>query len=213
MWIGFVAAAFVATRQLGTITWGWYVAAAAVAIVGIAILRRTAGAAAADTAAVRASIGVLEQTARTLVDRIAALNRDRDQIWVYDVHGRIDDELSDLFATFADAREAMIHAIDLQAYADVMDNFARAERLVNRAWSASADGYIDEVWSSLASAEEAMGEADRLLRDHLSRVAPGDGQGGARAIGPGGSPPPRPSGASAGRPSSAPTRRPDGTPA
>ena len=29
MWIGFVAAAFVATRRLDTITWGWYVAAAA----------------------------------------------------------------------------------------------------------------------------------------------------------------------------------------
>lgn len=172
MWIGFVAAAFVATRQLDTIAWGWYAAAAALAVAGVVILQRTAGAAAADADAVRANIGVLEETARRLVDRIAALNRDRETIFVYDVHGRIDAELSDEFAAFAEAREAMIHAIGLQEYADVMDNFARAERLVNRAWSASADGYVDEVWSCLASAEEAMGEAERLLRDHLSKAAP-----------------------------------------
>lgn len=169
MSIGFVAAAFVTTRQLDTIAWGWYAATAVVAVVGVVILRRTAGAAAADTETVRANIGVLEGSATKIVDRIAALNRDRDKINVYEVHTRIDAELSDLFAEFADARESMIHAIGLQEYADVMDNFARAERLVNRAWSASADGYIDEVWSSLGSAGEAMGEADRLLRKHLSQ--------------------------------------------
>jgi hypothetical protein len=168
MWIGFVAAAFVTTRQADTIAWGAYAATALVAVVGVVILRRTAGAAAADTETVRIHIGVLEGSARRLVERIAALNQNRDEIFVYDVHGRIDAELSSEFTGFAGARESMIHAIGLQEYAQIMDNFARAERLVNRAWSASADGYVDEVWSCLGAAEEAMREADRLLRGHLS---------------------------------------------
>jgi hypothetical protein len=169
MWIGFIAAAFVSTRQLDAIAWGWYAATGIVAVAGVVILRRTAGAAASDTETVRANIGVLESSARKIVEGITALNRGRGEINVYDVHGRIDAELAAEFAGFADARESMIHAIGLQEYADVMGNFARAERLVNRAWSASADGYVDEVWSCLAAAEEAMGEADRLLASHLGR--------------------------------------------
>ena len=33
----------------------------------------------------------------------------------------------------------------LIAYGEVMTDFAAAERYLNRVWSASADGYIDEV--------------------------------------------------------------------
>ncbi|MBD3335016.1 MAG: hypothetical protein GF355_05830 [Candidatus Eisenbacteria bacterium] len=171
MWIGFIAAAFVTTRQLDAVAWGWYGAAGVVAVAGVVILRRTATAAASDAAAVRANIGVLEQSARRLVDRIASINGERETIFVYDVHGRIDDELSPDLADFAEARESMIHAVGLQAYAEVMDNFGRAERLINRAWSASADGYIDEVWSCMEAAQEAMGEADRLLNSHLGAVS------------------------------------------
>ena len=45
---------------------------------------------------------------------------------------QLDAELLDDLADFADAREAMIHGIGLQEYANVMDNFARAERHINR---------------------------------------------------------------------------------
>jgi hypothetical protein len=168
MWIGFIAAAFVTTRQLDAISWGWYGACGLVAVVGVVILRRTAAAAAADAATVRANIGVLETSARRLRERIAAINHERETIFVYDVHGRIDEELSPDLADFAEARESMIHTIGLEAYAEVMDNFGRAERLINRAWSASADGYVEEVWSCMEAAEEAINEVDRLLNRYLA---------------------------------------------
>ncbi|MBD3160835.1 MAG: hypothetical protein GF346_01675 [Candidatus Eisenbacteria bacterium] len=170
LWIGFVVAAFVTTRQADAIAWGWYGAAASIGVVGVALLRGTARRAAADAETVRENIGVLETSTRKLVDRIAAMNRERAEVFVYDVHGRIDAEMRAELAAFAEARESMIPAIGLQQYAEVMDRFARAERFVNRAWSASADGYVDEVWSCMESAEESMREADRLLREQLARV-------------------------------------------
>ena len=37
----------------------------------------------------------------------------------------------------------------LQAYTDVISYFASGDRYLNRVWSASADGYIDEVTTYL----------------------------------------------------------------
>ena len=66
-------------------------------------------------------------------------------------------------ALFADARESMIPAFGLASYAEVMTRFAGGERLVNRAWSASADGYLDEV---VACLRDALGQLDDAKRHY-----------------------------------------------
>jgi len=170
LWIGFLLAAFVTTRQLDAVNWGFYVPAALIGLVGVVLLRRTATQAAAHADVVRANLSTLEASLRRLVERLQALNREREKIFVYDVHGRIDRDLAGDLAAFAEARESMIHGIGLQEYASVMDHFARGERAVNRSWSASADGYVDEVWTYLELAEASMREADRILSGHLSRT-------------------------------------------
>lgn len=167
MWLGFLAAAFITTRQLDVVSWGLYVPAAVVGIAGVVILRRTAGEAASHADTVRENLSTLEASLSRLVENIAAMNRDKEKIFVYDVHKKIDAELAEDLASFAEARESMIHGIGLQEYAQVMDNFARAERAVNRVWSASADGYIDEVWTYMGIAEESMRAADGILKGHL----------------------------------------------
>lgn len=167
MWLGFLAAAFVTTRQLDRVEWAAYVPAAAVGAIGVFILRRTANRAATQGHVVKTNLSTLEQSLGRLVKNLEAMNRAKDSIFVYDVHGRIDAELSADLAAFAAARESMIHGIGLQEYANVMDRFARGERAVNRAWSASADGYVDEVWTYMALAEESLRDADGILRSHL----------------------------------------------
>lgn len=63
---------------------------------------------------------------------------------------------------FADARDSMKHLFGIQSYAEVMSSFAAGERYINRVWSASTDGYIDEVMmyveKSLAQFEHAKEE-------------------------------------------------------
>ena len=59
----------------------------------------------------------------------------------------------------------MRHLFGLQPYADIMSAFAAGERYINRVWSASTDGYVDEVKMYLTKAHdqfiEAQGKFDK----------------------------------------------------
>jgi hypothetical protein len=57
----------------------------------------------------------------------------------------------------------MKHIFGLQGYADVMSAFAAGERYINRVWSASTDGYVDEVHSYLERATQQIREARVLF--------------------------------------------------
>jgi hypothetical protein len=60
------------------------------------------------------------------------------------------------------ARESMKNLFGLQAYADAMGAFAAGERYINRVWSASTDGYVDEAHNYLDRSTQQFREA-RLL--------------------------------------------------
>ena len=55
---------------------------------------------------------------------------------------------------------------DLKTYADVMTEFASAERSINRAWSAAADGYIDEINLCIDRSYDHLGQ----VRDFLEQA-------------------------------------------
>ena len=124
-----------------------------------------------------------------LTGNIDALGRSLDNILtnLEQLHGRKDDlptyearfEIDKLFRedlnNFADARESMIHVFGIQNYADVMSNFAAGERYINRVWSASTDGYIDEVNMyidrSLNQFREAHRHFHELRDEHAGQTA------------------------------------------
>jgi len=54
------------------------------------------------------------------------------------------------------------------SYADVMSHYAGGERYLNRVWSASADGYVDEVNTYLDRSLEQF----RLALDMLTEARP-----------------------------------------
>ena len=54
-------------------------------------------------------------------------------------------------------RESIAHSYGLQAYAEVMNRFAAGERL-NRVWSASTDGYIEEAHRYIERATRQFAE-------------------------------------------------------
>lgn len=55
-----------------------------------------------------------------------------------------------------DDRLALVGRLKMQGYAEFMDRFARMERQVNRAWSAAADGSLEEAHAALESAAAMM---------------------------------------------------------
>jgi len=61
------------------------------------------------------------------------------------------------------ARARLVASLGISGYAVLMDNFAAAERQVNRAWSAAVDGQHDEVLGCLEEASTLLEETMRRL--------------------------------------------------
>ncbi|UCF23021.1 MAG: hypothetical protein JSV72_19445 [Ralstonia sp.] len=177
MVVGFLAAAFVAVRQAdstglewNTIEWKWYLPAFVIGAAGVVVLRMTARGAETHAHKLDADMQTLATSLERLVAKLAEFVGRRESIDVYDVHKCIDAELVEDLGAFVDARESLIHRYGLQPYADLMSRFALAERNINRAWSASADGYVDEVWASMQRAKEEMAEAQALFQRYQQDV-------------------------------------------
>ncbi len=173
LWAGFLAGAVLVVRSAevpgdkwSTIDWPWYGAALLVGVAGVVVLRATKKGAGMRSQELDADLETLERSLENLVRKLAELEATRDKLAVFDVLERIDAELVEDLGEFVRAREAMIHRYGLQQYANVMSEFAAGERSINRAWSASADGYIDEVWLCVERARHHMAAAAELLASY-----------------------------------------------
>jgi len=177
LWLGFFAGSFVMLQHLenptdrwATINWTYYGGAFLIGTIGVVLLRVTAKQAGGQAHEINRDMDELDDALEKLIAGVSKLNTERESILVFDVHKQIDDSLAIEFGRFADARKSMIQRFDLQTYAAIMTEFANAERGVNRAWSASADGYVDEVWLSLERAERRLLRAREIFDHHLTRA-------------------------------------------
>ncbi|GIW82322.1 MAG: hypothetical protein KatS3mg105_4129 [Gemmatales bacterium] len=87
--------------------------------------------------------------------------------------GEIRSRLSELqtmeLQSFIEARTVLVARLGMAGFAEVMDRFAAAERQINRAWSAAADGVAEETSACLQRAEQLVGEALQTLQMPTSR--------------------------------------------
>jgi hypothetical protein len=168
LWVGVLGGAFVAVRDPAAVPWALYAAMGAVALVGVVLLRRTASASQGSDEQIDRRVDELRQTLAKADEVLEALRKhvgdgDEASFDVYAIHERLDEELAEPLAAFAEGREMMIPAFGMTTYSEVMTRFAAAERLVNRTWSASADGYIDEVRTCVGQASQLLHEARKTL--------------------------------------------------
>lgn len=110
-----------------------------------------------------ADIAVLRSSLGSLIEKVRALETVESDEGQLTFHRRIDEEFMEDIDTFVEARESMIPRLGMQRYADIMSPFANGERLLNRAWSASADGHVDEVQSCVATARLELEKAAEQL--------------------------------------------------
>jgi len=162
--LGFLAGALVAVLDQNTVRWDFFTAAIVVGGAGIVMVRlakrRKAGLEgklALNLENIRASLG-------RIVENITRLNAEKHSLDPYEVRHRIDELFPEDIDRFVEGRESIAHMHGLHAYADVMSYFAAAERYLNRVWSASADGYIDEVNTYLDRACTQFAETLERLR-------------------------------------------------
>jgi len=120
---------------------------------------------------VAGNIQILGASLENVCQNLEAICARGDDLPVYEARFEIDRLFRDDLSRFAEARESMIHVFGMQNYADVMSNFAAGERYINRVWSASTDGYVDEVRMYLERAREQFREARRHFDELASRHA------------------------------------------
>ena len=75
---------------------------------------------------------------------------------------RVDEVLDDYVLPFAAVRRKVIEQLGMAQGSEILVVIAYGERLLNRAWSAAADGHIGEAQISVPNAAAAFAEAKKL---------------------------------------------------
>ena len=162
--VGFVAAALATVVDENDVKWLWYIPALAAGVAGVAAVRIENARHSQAEHNVVASIETVESSLERISANINKLNADKGSINTYDMRHRIDELFVDDLETFVDARQSIAHRYGLAAYGEVMSSFAAGERYLNRVWSASADGYIDEVNEYIDKAQEQFVDTHDKVR-------------------------------------------------
>ena len=168
--VGFVFAALQSVWRPGDfVQWTLYVPGLIVGIGGVVLLRLQARAAARDDTRVAEDVRTLGTSIETVTECVGRLDRDKASLDVYDLPARIDAEARDALNAFADARASIVPRFGVGAYAEVMNHFAAGERYLNRVWSASIDGYVDEAHEYLGRAREQF----EITRERIAALGAG----------------------------------------
>ena len=163
--LGFIWSALVAVVDKEMVNWNYFVPAMAVGIIGVIILRISIKKQQKGKGKVEADIAVIKESLKNISQNISSFNEAKGTINVYDIHTKVDELFIDDIEDFLKARESIIHNYSMESYADLMNHFAAGERYLNRAWSASADGYVDEVNASIEKACEQFLIANKQFDD------------------------------------------------
>ncbi len=168
----FLGGAFIAVLDPNTVNWNWMVPVLAVGTFGLWGYRKAMHHAASAGHRLEGDMKTLGDSLSNIADNLARMNSGKAEIPVYEARFEIDRLFRDDLDNFADARETMIHVFGMKHYAEVMSAFAAGERYINRVWSASTDGYEDEVHRYLQRASDQFKEAESLFRELQAGVQP-----------------------------------------
>ena len=163
--IAFLSGAFISVLHPTQVQWLWMAAALFLGSVGLFLYRRVMHGETRSSHLLAGNIEVLAACLQRISKNLNELNLSADSLPTYEARFEIDRLFREDLDNFAEARESMIHVFGIQNYADVMSNFAAGERYINRVWSASTDGYVDEVILYLGRAREQFEEAERHFRE------------------------------------------------
>jgi hypothetical protein len=170
---GFLAAAYSTTLDTQMTDWYLFVPAAIAAIVGVLIIKRQARGEARSEHVLTANRTELRESLSNITRDLEQIGSESAVLSAVQLRDAIDEKLRNDLRRFADARESLIHLYGLQAYADIMSDFAAGERYVNRVWSAAADEYDAEAWAYIGKALGRFEEASSRLQEAGQMAAGG----------------------------------------
>jgi len=163
--VGFLAGSLVATQTSENfVDWRLLAPALLLGVIGVAVARVGIHREAREESSLQGNMQTLDASLDRLVVEIERLNEEKTDLHPFEVHSLIDARFPNDLNSFVQARESIGHVHGLQAYADVMNAFAAAERYLNRVWSASVDCYIEDVHEYLERSRDQFVLAREKLR-------------------------------------------------
>jgi hypothetical protein len=141
----FLTGAFVTVMDPRLINWSYMIPTLVVGLIGLGMYRKAESAETRSGQRLADNMEILDTSLSNILANLENLCQREKELPVYEARFEIDRLFREDLNNFAEARESMIHVFGIQHYADVMSNFAAGERYINRVWSASTDGYVDEV--------------------------------------------------------------------
>jgi hypothetical protein len=161
--LAFLAGAFVAVLDPVLVNWYWMGLILAFGSIGLWFFRSANHKEASAGHRLSGNMKILGGSLESIKTNLEEICNRKADIPVYEARFEIDRLFREDLNNFANARETMIHVFGMQPYADVMSAFAAGERYINRVWSASTDGYVDEVHQYMDKARIQFTEASGLF--------------------------------------------------
>lgn len=168
--LAFLGGAFLTSLDKDTVNWTYFVPIMVLGFIGAFVYKSEANKAAVHGDVLKNNRAILSQSLHQIVANLDALDGRKDSIPTYEVRFEIDRLFREDLMQFADARNSMKHLYGIQAYADVMSSFAAGERYINRIWSASTDGYVDEVLKYVSKANAQFKHAQEVFDSAQSQA-------------------------------------------
>ena len=165
VFVGFVAASLVSVTDVLQVSWAHFIIFLIISVIGIFLIRRSEKKETMHEETLSRNMKAIEESLVRIVNDVKLIRSEIDPNRPQEVRKRIDKKLPDHLETFIESRKTIGHVHGLQAYGHVMNYFATAERYLNRVWSASTDGYIDEVTEYMEKSERQFEEALTALRE------------------------------------------------
>jgi hypothetical protein len=164
----FLAGSFVTVLDPREVNWYYMIPALLMGLAGLWLYRKAQHQESRAGDKLAGNMTTLNSSLKNILRNLEELCARGEDLPVYEARYEIDRLFRDDLNSFADARKSMIHIFGIQNYADVMSNFAAGERYINRVWSASTDGYIDEVRMYLERARAQFTEGNRHFSELYS---------------------------------------------
>jgi len=161
--LAFLGGAFIASLDPAAVNWNWMVPVLVGGAVGLWLHRKARHAESRADHKLASNMDTLQRCLDRILQNLEELDEKKVELPVYEARYAIDRRFREDLNDFADARESMIHVFGIQNFANVMSAFAAGERYLNRVWSASTDGYEDEVRTYINRARLQFSEAGEIF--------------------------------------------------
>ncbi|GAA3894480.1 hypothetical protein GCM10022228_02070 [Halomonas cibimaris] len=161
--LAFLGGAFLTSLDAEKVDWLFFLPIVTLGFIGAFFYIRASNKAAIHGDTLKNNQAVMATSLHRIVANLDALEGRKDSIPTYEMRFEIDRVFRDDLMRFADARNSMKHLFGIQCFADIMSSFAAGERYINRIWSASTDGYIDEVLLYISKANAQFKHAQEVF--------------------------------------------------